>query len=230
MGISFRKRIGLGSAGRINISKSGIGGSVGNKAGRVGISSTGTPYARGGSNGVYYRSDATKSNDAISPGTPSQLRPSHQFSDLPVVSARMPIPELRAAYNKTVEIWTTEVDNVTLRITTRPVIEEYNRRYLSAVVNGRSRGTISESDPAWTALIRVYGEHQKFVNPSQVQSQQIQAVAKLAEIHGIETCRDAIESIADSASLLIQSSRKWCSEFDYHWNTLRQLGWLPKLG
>jgi hypothetical protein len=41
MGFSFRKRINVGGVGKINISKSGVGGSVGPKGARIGVTGDG---------------------------------------------------------------------------------------------------------------------------------------------------------------------------------------------
>jgi len=54
MGLFFRKSIKVGNAGRINLSKSGIGGSVGVPGVRAGVSSRGEKYVRGGKGGVYF--------------------------------------------------------------------------------------------------------------------------------------------------------------------------------
>jgi len=61
MGFSYRKSINVGPA-RINISKSGIGASVGPKGARAGINSKGTSYIRGGINGVYFNRYLTEFN------------------------------------------------------------------------------------------------------------------------------------------------------------------------
>jgi hypothetical protein len=54
MGWGFRKSAKIGGM-KVNLSKSGIGVSVGTKGARVGVSSKGKAYVSGGSNGVYYR-------------------------------------------------------------------------------------------------------------------------------------------------------------------------------
>jgi hypothetical protein len=54
MGIKFRKSLKAGPI-RVNISKSGVGASVGVKGARVGIDAKGNSYAAGGKGGVYFR-------------------------------------------------------------------------------------------------------------------------------------------------------------------------------
>lgn len=54
MGWGFRKSIGFGPF-RINLSKSGIGASVGVRGARIGINSRGQKYAQVGRGGLYYR-------------------------------------------------------------------------------------------------------------------------------------------------------------------------------
>lgn len=54
MGLRFRKSIKVGKFGRINLSGSGIGGSIGVNGARVGVSSRGRKYVRGGRHGVYF--------------------------------------------------------------------------------------------------------------------------------------------------------------------------------
>jgi hypothetical protein len=54
MGIRFRKSFKAGPV-RVNLSKSGIGASVGVKGARVGIDAKGNAYAAGGKGGVYFR-------------------------------------------------------------------------------------------------------------------------------------------------------------------------------
>ena len=54
MGFFFRKSINLGPV-RLNLSKSGVGVSVGVKGLRVGKTAGGKRYVRAGANGVYYQ-------------------------------------------------------------------------------------------------------------------------------------------------------------------------------
>ena len=54
MGFFFRKAINLGPV-RLNLSKSGVGVSVGAKGVRIGKTARGKSYVRVGSNGVYYQ-------------------------------------------------------------------------------------------------------------------------------------------------------------------------------
>jgi hypothetical protein len=54
MGIRFRKSFKAGPV-RVNLSKSGVGASVGVKGARVGIDAKGNSYTAGGKGGVYFR-------------------------------------------------------------------------------------------------------------------------------------------------------------------------------
>jgi len=54
VGWGFRKSIKVGGA-KVNLSKSGVGVSVGTKGARVGVSSKGNAYTSLGSHGVYHR-------------------------------------------------------------------------------------------------------------------------------------------------------------------------------
>jgi predicted RND superfamily exporter protein len=53
VGTFFRKSFNLGPA-RVNVSKSGVGGSIGPKGIRVGVNAKGSTYVRGGAGGVYF--------------------------------------------------------------------------------------------------------------------------------------------------------------------------------
>lgn len=55
MGIYIRKAFKLGSLIRLNLSKYGIGVSVGAKGFRIGRDAAGTPYIHAGRKGLYYR-------------------------------------------------------------------------------------------------------------------------------------------------------------------------------
>ena len=68
MGMSFRKSKNFGPI-RVNVSKSGVGGSVGPKGARAGITSTGSTYVRGGSNGVYFHQNLRTINASNSQAT-----------------------------------------------------------------------------------------------------------------------------------------------------------------
>ncbi len=50
----LRKAFRLGPL-RLNLSKRGLGASVGAPGARVGVDATGTPYVHGGRGGLYYR-------------------------------------------------------------------------------------------------------------------------------------------------------------------------------
>ena len=54
MGWFLRKSFRVGPL-RLNLSKRGIGASVGVKGARLGVDATGTPYAAGGRHGLYFR-------------------------------------------------------------------------------------------------------------------------------------------------------------------------------
>jgi len=54
MGWFLRKSIRLGPL-RLNLSKRGLGGSVGVKGLRAGVDASGKPYAAGGRGGIYFR-------------------------------------------------------------------------------------------------------------------------------------------------------------------------------
>jgi hypothetical protein len=54
MGVYLRKAVRLGPL-RLNLSKRGLGASVGEPGARVGVDATGTPYVHSGRGGLYYR-------------------------------------------------------------------------------------------------------------------------------------------------------------------------------
>jgi Protein of unknown function (DUF4236) len=54
MGFYLRKAFRLGPL-RLNLSKRGLGASVGETGARVGVDATGTPYVHSGRGGLYYR-------------------------------------------------------------------------------------------------------------------------------------------------------------------------------
>jgi len=234
MGISFRKRIGTGKAGRINVSKGGVGGSIGSKAGRFGVSSAGTPYVRGGSNGVYYRSEATNSSEPTSSSLTSKPMPSQTPSDLLDISANMPMDELMTAYNRIMRNFTSQIEQMSFRLGKHSVIEDYQHRYLVEVVhgafNGGKRGSFTQSERAWTALANTFNERHSYLAPLQIVGERQQKLASLAEIRGLEACRSDFVSLAPDASMCVQAVRIWCAEFDDRWNNLIELGWLPRLG
>jgi hypothetical protein len=62
MGLSFRKSFKLGPL-RLNLSKSGVGASVGVKGARVGVDAKGKGYVAGGRGGVYFRETLPTSTD-----------------------------------------------------------------------------------------------------------------------------------------------------------------------
>lgn len=66
MGLYFRKSIRLGPI-RLNLSKSGIGASVGITGLRYGIRPNGTEYVHAGRYGVYYRQELTRNRSARTP-------------------------------------------------------------------------------------------------------------------------------------------------------------------
>jgi len=234
MGISFRKRIGAGKAGRINVSKGGVGGSIGSKAGRFGVSSAGTPYVRGGSNGVYYRSEATNSSGPTSSSLTSKPTPSQTPSDLPVISANMPMDELMAEQSRMMRNLTSQIEQMSFRMGKGPVIEDYQQRYLVAIVHGAfdggRRGSFKQSERAWEVLAITYNEKFSFSAPLQIVGERQQKLASLAGIRSLEACRSDFESLARDASECVQAVRSWCVEFDERWNLLSELGWLPRLG
>jgi Protein of unknown function (DUF4236) len=64
MGASFRKRINIGGVARINLSKSGVGGSIGPTGAKLGITAKGQTYVRGGKGGIYVRESIPAQNRA----------------------------------------------------------------------------------------------------------------------------------------------------------------------
>ena len=62
MGWFLRKSFRLGPL-RLNLSKRGIGASVGVKGARLGVDAGGKPYAAGGRYGVYFRERLGKTRD-----------------------------------------------------------------------------------------------------------------------------------------------------------------------
>jgi hypothetical protein len=54
MGWYLRKAFRFGPL-RLNLSKRGVGASVGEPGARVGVDATGTPYAHAGRGGIYFR-------------------------------------------------------------------------------------------------------------------------------------------------------------------------------
>lgn len=229
MGISFRKRLGTGKPGRINVSKDGVGGSIGSKAGRLGVSSAGTPYVRGGSNGVYYRSEATNSNERASGSPRSKPTPTQVPSDLTNVGANMPMDELISEHGRMMRNLTAQINQMTFRMNKGSVIENYQQRYLSAIVNGGTRGTFSESERAWKALALKYNEKTSFLAPLEAVGQRQQQLARLTGVRDFEPYRADFESLARDESTCIQAVRAWCAEFDDRWNALVELHWLPRL-
>ena len=87
MGFSFRKTVRLGPM-RINLSKSGIGASVGVKGARLTASATGKTYVTVGTHGFFYRQalvperKTVRSFSADSPPTTKQVQPP-QPGDIP---------------------------------------------------------------------------------------------------------------------------------------------------
>ena len=78
MSLFFRKSLRLGPL-RFNLSKSGVGASVGVKGARVGVDAKGKGYVAGGRGGVYFRETlptstekASSRNDAL-PEAPHSL-------------------------------------------------------------------------------------------------------------------------------------------------------------
>jgi hypothetical protein len=75
MGLFFRKSFKLGPL-RLNLSKSGLGASIGVKGARVGVDAKGKGYVAGGRGGIYFReriplSGATpKTHDEGTPPSP----------------------------------------------------------------------------------------------------------------------------------------------------------------
>jgi hypothetical protein len=66
MGFFFRRSFGFGPF-RINLSKSGLGGSFGVRGLRVGVSSKGKKYVRGGMGGLYYYKTLPSSDGQLPP-------------------------------------------------------------------------------------------------------------------------------------------------------------------
>jgi uncharacterized membrane protein len=62
MGIKFRKSFKAGPV-KVNLSKSGIGASVGIKGARIGVDAKGNTYAAGGKGGIYFRENLGNKND-----------------------------------------------------------------------------------------------------------------------------------------------------------------------
>jgi hypothetical protein len=58
MRLSFRKALWLGPL-RLNLSKRGVGASVGVKGARLGVDANGNGYAAGGRDGLYFREHLT---------------------------------------------------------------------------------------------------------------------------------------------------------------------------
>jgi hypothetical protein len=85
MGISFRKSFKIGPV-KVNVSKSGVGASVGRKGARIGINAKGNAYVSAGADGVYYRktlgSPNEKANPSVSGG--SAASGGAAYSDKPV--------------------------------------------------------------------------------------------------------------------------------------------------
>jgi len=71
MGIFFRKSVKMGPI-RFNLSKSGIGTSVGVKGLRVGVNATGKSYVSGGMGGIYFRNSLSPSNNRLGTSVPPQ--------------------------------------------------------------------------------------------------------------------------------------------------------------
>ena len=229
MGISFRKRIGMGKAGRINVSKGGVGGSIGSKAGRFGVSSAGTQYVRGGSNGVYFRSEATHSSKPTSSSPTSKSTPSQSPSDFPVITATMPMYEVTAEANGMMRDIMTQLNPITFRATTASVIEKYKHRYLVAVVNHETRGTFTESERAWKALANILMMN-RFGDEFEIVAVRYQKLFSFIDTPNLEPYRTDFESLASDEAKLLQALRSWCAEFDDKWDRLVELGWLPRLG
>lgn len=73
MGWFLRKSFRVGPL-RLNLSKRGIGASVGVKGARLGVDATGKPYAGGGRYGIYFRESLGTSRPA-SWDRPARARP-----------------------------------------------------------------------------------------------------------------------------------------------------------
>jgi hypothetical protein len=230
MGISFRKRIGTGKAGRINVSKGGVGGSIGSKAGRFGVSSAGTPYVRGGSNGVYYRSEATNSSGPSSSSPTSKPMSSQAPSDSAVINAHMPMDELIMEHDRMMRNLTPLINQMSFRLGKGSVIQDCQKHYLSAVVNHETRGTFTESERAWKAIANKYNEKDSFFAALDAVGQRQQQLARLDGTRSLEPYRADFESLARDEATCAQAIRSWCAEFDNRWNTLVELRWLPRLG
>jgi Protein of unknown function (DUF4236) len=67
MGWFLRKSFRIGPV-RLNLSKRGIGASVGVKGARLGVDATGKPYAAGGRYGLYFRERLGASRTSQAPG------------------------------------------------------------------------------------------------------------------------------------------------------------------
>jgi hypothetical protein len=230
VGISFRKRIGTGKPGRINVSKGGLGGSIGSKAGRFGVSSAGTPYVRGGSNGVYYRSEASNSSGPTSSSPTSGSKPSQTPSDSAVIGANMPMYELLDEYSRLTSNLTSLINQMSFRMGKGSVIQDCQKRYISAVVNHETRGTFTESERAWNALAIKYNEKESVFAPLDIVGQRQQQLTRLDGTRSLEPYRTDFESLARDEATCAQAIRSWCAEFDNRWNTLVELRWLPRLG
>jgi hypothetical protein len=74
MNLFYRKALHLGPL-RLNLSKSGLGASVGVTGARVGVDAKGKGYVAGGRNGIYFRETletASLRGDAVPPLAPSE--------------------------------------------------------------------------------------------------------------------------------------------------------------
>jgi len=129
---------------------------------------------------------------------------------------------------------TSLINQMSFRFGKGSVIEDYQQRYLVAIVHGAfdggKRGSFSESERAWEVLAITYNEKSSFLAPLEIVGERQQKLASLDGTRSLEAYRTDFESLARDEATCAQAVRSWCVEFDNRWNTLIELGWLPRLG
>lgn len=234
VGFSFRKRMKLGTAGRINVSKSGIGGSVGGPVGRMGVSSDGKSYVRGGAKGIYYRQNLA--NNSNKPG--SKLTSTDEMSPGRQMSAQSSadhcgtdIENLWLIYDQLVKAYVPVFEGFVNRSNQKQVIETCNKKYLRAFVNeklGYDRRV--QSEDAWKSFLKTLSNYEPLMQgcrSTTVIVKNFVSIRSKAVSEGLY--RRDLESMVAILPERIELIRNWCEHFDRDWTKLQSLGWLPAL-
>ena len=234
MGFSFRKRVNLGSAARINVSKSGIGGSVGAKTGRVGITSQGKSYARGGAKGVYFRqqNNSTTSNKFSAEKSSSPEASTGKPAAKTFVNYRdYDIESLWSIYDQVIKGFLPAFEGIVIRGNQKQTIESCNKEYLRAYVNeklGYDRRI--QSEDAWKSFSETLKMFEPLMRGCHAINQTVQnfIVIRSKGISEVKYRKD-LESTVESVPEYGEGIQAWCIRYDREWTRLNSLGWLPSL-